>query len=293
MKVLYTSAIRHLSITCILVLLACLPITNANAQYYDDYYYVEDGYCAYESNVQDAFAAQNPTPTTPSSIHGRQNLWGDDGYGDDENLHPSDPLPLGDGWVLLIFAAAAATIIFIQQRKHKQQMKQISTHNTHKILLLLGFLFLAGQSFAWKPIMIGHRGCRMGVENTEEAFLNAIKVYGFQALECDVKMTKDLVPVCWHDDNLSKGSHNYVFANTNLATLQAEKLTQTRNGTTYTGYICTLDRYMEICRDYNVIPVIELKYTTGITSSDMSNFSKIYAVIQKYGMEDKIGRAHV
>ena len=292
MKVLYTSAIRHLSITCILVLLACLP-TNVKAQfYYDDYYYADEyyydgAYYSYESNVQDAFAAQNPTASSPSQIRGRQNIWGDDGYGDDENLNPSDPLPLGDGWILLVFAAITAGIIFIQQRKHKQQMKQLSTHNAHKILLLLGFFFLAGQSFAWKPIMIGHRGCRMGVENTEEAFLNAIKIYGFQALECDVKMTKDLVPVCWHDDNLSKGSHNYAIASTNLATLQAEKLTQTRNGTTYTGYICTLDRYMEICRDYNVIPVVELKYTTGITSDDMSNFSKIYAVIEKYGMEDR------
>ena len=292
MKVLYTSAIRHLSITCILVLLACLP-TNAKAQfYYDDYYYADEyyydgAYYSYESNVQDAFAAQNPTASSPSQIRGRQNIWGDDGYGDDENLNPSDPLPLGDGWILLVFAAITAGIIFIQQRKHKQQMKQLSTHKANKILLLIGFLFLAGQSFAWKPIMIGHRGCRMGVENTEEAFLNAIKVYGFQALECDVKMTKDLVPVCWHDDNLSKGPNNYAIASTNLATLQAEKLTQTRNGTTYTGYICTLDRYMEICRDYNVIPVIELKYTTGITSSDMSNFSKIYAVIQKYDMQDR------
>ena len=292
MKVLHTSAIRHLSITCILVLLACLP-TNAKAQfYYDDYYYAEEyyddgAYYSYESNVQDAFAAQNPTASSPSQIKGRQNIWGDDGYGDDENLNPSDPLPLGDGWILLVFAAITAGIIFIQQRKHKQQMKQLSTHNAHKLLLLLGFFFLAGQSFAWKPIMIGHRGCRMGVENTEEAFLNAIKVYGFQALECDVKMTKDLVPVCWHDDNLGKGPNNYTIASTNLATLQAEELTQTRNGTTYRGYICTLDRYMEICRDYNVIPVVELKYTTGITSTDMSNFSKIYEVIQKYGMEDR------
>ena len=288
MKVLYTSAIRHLSIACILVLLACLP-TSVKAQFYyeDDYYVVEDGYCAYESNVQDAFAAQNPTASSPDQIKGRQNLWDDDGYEDDENLHPADPLPIGDSTILFVMAAIAAGIIFIQQRKRKQQMKQISTHKAHKILLLLGFLFLAGQSFAWKPIMIGHRGCRMGVENTEEAFLNAIKVYGFQALECDVKMTKDLVPVCWHDDNLSKGPNNYAIASTNLATLQAEKLTQTRNGTTYTGYICTLDRYMEICRDYNVIPVIELKYTTGITSSDMSNFSKIYEVIKKYNMQDR------
>ena len=291
-KLLHSSAITRLGIICFILLIACIP-TLLSAQFYyaDDYYadeyYDDSGYCAYESNVQDAFAAQNPAPAAPSNIRGRQNLWGEDGYGEDENTNPSDPLPLGDGWILLVFAAIAASFIFIQQRKHKQTMKQLSTHKAHKILLLIGFLFLAGQSFAWKPIMIGHRGCRMGVENTEDAFLNAIKVYGFQALECDVKMTKDLVPVCWHDDNLSKGSHNYVIANTNLATLQAEKLTQTRNGTTYTGYICTLDRYMEICRDYNVIPVVELKYTTGITSSDMSNFSKIYAVIQKYGMEDR------
>ena len=287
MKVLYTSAIRHLSIACILVLLACLP-TSAKAQFYyeDDYYVVEDGYCAYESNVQDAFAAQNPTASSPSQIKGRQNLWDDDGYGDDENLNPADPLPLGDGWVLLLFAAAAAGIIFIKQRK--QPMKQLSTHKTHKILLLLGFLFLAGQSFAWKPIMIGHRGCRQGVENTEDAFLNAIKVYGFQALECDVKMTKDLVPVCWHDDNLKSGGHeSVVIAEKTLAQLQALTLTQTRKSVTYTGKICTLDRYMEICRDYNVIPVIELKYTTGITSSDMSNFSKIYEVIKKYNMQDR------
>ena len=275
-------------VALVAIILACLPTTVAKAQfYYADEYYYDEGYCAYESNVQDAFAAQNPTASSPSQIKGRQNIWGDDGYGDDENLNPSDPLPLGDGWILLVFAAITAGIIFIQQRKHKQQMKQLSTHNAHKLLLLLGFLFLAGQSFAWKPIMIGHRGCRMGVENTEDAFLNAIKVYGFQALECDVKMTKDLVPVCWHDDNLSKGPNNYAIASTNLATLQAEKLTQTRNGTTYTGYICTLDRYMEICRDYNVIPVVELKYTTGITSSDMSNFSKIYEVIQKYNMQDR------
>ena len=292
-KLLHSSAITRLGITCFILLIACIP-TLLSAQFYyaDDYYadeyYDDSGYCAYESNVQDAFAAQNPAPNAPSNIRGRQNLWGEDGYGEDENTNPSDPLPLGDGWILLVFAAIAASFIFIQQRKHKQTMKPLSTHKAHKILLLLGFLFLAGQSFAWKPIMIGHRGCRMGVENTEDAFLNAIKVYGFQALECDVKMTKDLVPVCWHDDNLKNGGHeSVVIAEKTLAQLQALTLTQTRSSVKYTGKICTLDRYMEICRDYNVIPVVELKYTTGITSSDMSNFSKIYAVIQKYGMEDK------
>ena len=41
-KILYSSTLRHLSLACILVLLACLP-TNVKAQfYYDDYYYADE-----------------------------------------------------------------------------------------------------------------------------------------------------------------------------------------------------------------------------------------------------------
>ena len=120
-KLLHSSAITRLGITCFILLIACIP-TLVSAQFYyaDDYYadeyYDDSGYCAYESNVQDAFAAQNPAPNAPSNIRGRQNLWGEDGYGEDENTNPSDPLPLGDGWILLVFAAIAASFIFIQQR---------------------------------------------------------------------------------------------------------------------------------------------------------------------------------
>ena len=39
-------------------------------------------------------------------------------------------------------------------------------------LLMLLMLAFASEALAWKPIMIGHRGCRMGVENTEAAFIN-------------------------------------------------------------------------------------------------------------------------
>ena len=154
-------------------------------------------------------------------------------------------------------------------------------------LLMLLMLAFATQALAWKPIMIGHRGCRQGVENTEEAFINGATKYGFQALECDVKVTSDKKYVCWHDDVITKCSPNCTIYNNTLATIQSKTLTQTRSGTTYTGKICTVDRYLEICKTYNVIPVVELKYAVGINGNDMSNFPGLYALIEKHGLVDK------
>ena len=152
------------------------------------------------------------------------------------------------------------------------------------MLLMLAF---ASEALAWKPIMIGHRGCQQGVENTEEAFINGVKNYGFQALECDVKVTSDKKYVCWHDDVITKCSPNCTIYTNTLATIQSKTLTQTRNGTTYTGKICTVDRYLEICKEYNVIPVIELKWASGINNNDMSNFAGLYSLIEKHGLVDK------
>ena len=154
-------------------------------------------------------------------------------------------------------------------------------------LLMLLMLAFATEALAWKPIMIGHRGCRQGVENTEQAFINAVKNYGFQALECDVKVTSDKKYVCWHDDIITKCSPNCTIYTNTLATIQSKTLTQTRSGTTYTGKICTVDRYLEICKEYNVIPVIELKWASGINNNDMSNFAGLYSLIEKHGLVDK------
>ena len=114
---------RHISrillcTTCLIALLGISASVSAQSYYevYSDQYV---GYVAYESNVQDAFAASAPSTSAPKSIKGRQNMWGGDGYGEDENLHPGDPLPLGDHGVLFIFAAITAMIVFIQQRKRK------------------------------------------------------------------------------------------------------------------------------------------------------------------------------
>ena len=54
-------------------------------------------------------------------------------------------------------------------------------------------------------IYVAHRGCKIngGVENTEQAFVGGINA-GAKALECDVRVTGDLVYIISHDPTLER-----------------------------------------------------------------------------------------
>ena len=97
-------------------------------------------------------------------------------------------------------------------------------------------------------IFIGHAGSYLGIMNSEEAFINGVKIKKYQALECDLKQTKDGVFVVCHDDTFN----NIAIANTNWEDLKDIEYTTTRGGISYTTKICTLERYLEICKEYNV-----------------------------------------
>ena len=156
-----------------------------------------------------------------------------------------------------------------------------------KLLLATLALACALSAGAWKPIFIGHRGSYMGVMNTVEAYNNGVNHYGYQGLECDVRVTADGYYVISHDETTNAVGGNLTVANATLAELQAETYTQTRGGVTYTGHICTVAEYLDICAENNVIPVIELKWTTGINNNDMSNFPGLAALIEEKGLTDK------
>lgn len=149
-------------------------------------------------------------------------------------------------------------------------------------LCLIGAI---SQSCTKQPIFIGHRGSLLGVENTEEAFINGAAHYGYQGLECDVKTTKDGHCVCWHDDDIKRaGIEDVLIPETTLDSLLMLTLTQTRKDVTYTAKICTVDRYLEICKEYGVFPVVELKWAKGINNNDMSLFPSLYELIEKHGL---------
>ena len=156
-----------------------------------------------------------------------------------------------------------------------------------KIITLLCILCTFAQAYAWKPLFAGHRGSYRGVENTEEAMMNGINYYGYTGLEIDVKTTSDGEYVCWHDDDLSRVGHNVQIPYTKFADLKDLTLTQTRGGVTYTAKILTVDRYLEICKENNVFPIIELKWAVGINSNDMSRFPGLYKLIEKHGLVEE------
>ncbi len=143
---------------------------------------------------------------------------------------------------------------------------------------------------------IGHAGSYYGIMNTEEAFLYAVDVLHYQAIECDLKQTKDGVFVLAHDDTFG----GKTIADTTWEQLKDVTETTTRNqgypsqngsisgSGKYTSKICTLERYLDICKQYGVTAVIELKYSKGINNNDQSRMQALMNIIEKKGMLNQV-----
>lgn len=156
---------------------------------------------------------------------------------------------------------------------------------TNFILFFLLCIILQSCS---RPILVGHRGSLLGVENTAPAFINGAAHYGYQGLECDVKVTVDSQLVCWHDDDLKRAGIDSVMITTStLEQLQTLTLTQTRKDITYTAHICTVDEYLSICKEYDVFPVVELKWGIALNNNDMTLFPSLYALLEKHGLVEQ------
>ena len=141
---------------------------------------------------------------------------------------------------------------------------------------------------------IGHAGSYYGLMNSEEAILYAIQVLKYQAVEVDLKQTSDGVFILCHDDTFA----GYTLSSTSWSVLKDVTRTASRSGgypsqngsvtkDSYTTGLCTLERYLEICKQYGVKAVIELKSSKGITNSDQSRMQALMNVIEKCGMRDK------
>jgi len=147
---------------------------------------------------------------------------------------------------------------------------------------------IVNTSWPYHTKFIGHSGSYYGVPNTEEAFLYAASVLHYQALECDLHMTKDGVFVTNHDSYLTTKNEQgedikVTITQTNYADLVKYELTSGK----YTGHVCTLERYLEICKTYGCEAIIELKTTTGISDSSQANMPTLCDFIKAHGMWDK------
>lgn len=118
--------------------------------------------------------------------------------------------------------------------------------------------------------LIAHRGFRaLEPENTIPAFQKAGEL-GMSGAECDVYMTKDGVWVVQHDPN----TFRMMNTTKNIEDCTYEELLKYRtdNGINADSYddlkICTLDEYLDICDEYNMYPVIEIKGKNNVEHYD-------------------------
>lgn len=126
---------------------------------------------------------------------------------------------------------------------------------------------------------IAHRGYSgRYLMNTEEAFIKAVE-HGSGGIETDVRATKDGVLVLSHDDDLLY--ENGTRLNVENSTYEELKSKPLRNPLSDTKlYVCTFERYLEICRDGNVICFIEFKgeFTDEMTKKAFDMARDIYSL---------------
>ncbi len=128
-----------------------------------------------------------------------------------------------------------------------------------RIPLLLTLLAASLTSAAADPVLIGRRGCAGGVENSVEAYREAVK-RGYTMIEGHVRVTADSVFVTSHDGKTARLGGALKVEESPYAALKAERYTQTReDSVTYTGSICTVADFLCICRDGGATAVLHLK----------------------------------
>ena len=145
---------------------------------------------------------------------------------------------------------------------------------------------------------IGHAGSLFGAMNSEEAILYAATVLKYPAIEIDLKQTKDGVFVLSHDPEFAGYKlEDYTWEelkNIEVTVKRSQGLSNLGVNNTFTSKLCTLERYLEICKTYNIIAVIELKTSAGISNwteqntPDKSRMPALIKQIEEAGMINQI-----
>lgn len=133
---------------------------------------------------------------------------------------------------------------------------------------------------------VAHRGYSLEApENTIPAYVLACKK-GFKYAECDVRVTKDGIPVLLHDETIDRTSNG----SGAVVDLTYAELLQYDFGSwksaEYAGTkIPTFEEFIRCCRALGLHPYIELENHISITKEDVLNC--VY-IVKKYGMLENV-----
>ncbi len=168
----------------------------------------------------------------------------------------------------------------------KMKMKHFGFYQKHKritqgilviLVICLMSLYLQQDALVHKPWVIGHRGSGYYVENSFEAVQDA-NMNGADFAEIDIQLSKDNVPMVFHDASLSRLSD----VNKAISDLTAQELeTISIYEKNHESHIISLEHLIEKMREekMKVGLLIELK-PSGDNSQQMVH--KIIEIIEKY-----------
>lgn len=130
--------------------------------------------------------------------------------------------------------------------------------------------------------LVAHRGYRaVAPENTTAAFEEAGKA-GFWGAECDIYRTADGVWIVSHDTHTYRMMDQSAWVEKKTYDELMEMTVD--NGSNIEDYpdlkFCSLEEYLRICRDDNMVAVIELK-----GKKNTEHYDEIIGLVEQYGVE--------
>lgn len=133
---------------------------------------------------------------------------------------------------------------------------------------------------------IGHRGLRgMAPENTIPAFELAGQC-GLWGTECDIQVTADGEWVLMHDDTVDRMTNG--IGNVSCFTLKEIQTLKIDSGSNINKYsnvrIPTLKEYLKICKNFTLIPVIEIK----AAEYSQNNYDSLIKTLQETGFLETV-----
>ena len=193
----------------------------------------------------------------------------------------------------------AARLDAVAEEREIQELLNNKNKNVNIMTLLKSIFTIAlivmGSLASQAQLIVGHRGSQWGVENTRAAFINGANA-GAWGLECDIRVTGDGTFIVSHDDSYKRlGGPETKIADMSTASLLSLPLTHKRHGITYAGTPCTLGEFLDICIEYNVVPVVEVKVSTSIHSNTKAENEPVFDgipalinLIDQKGLSDRV-----
>ncbi|MDE5984029.1 MAG: hypothetical protein K2H13_02095 [Eubacterium sp.] len=183
------------------------------------------------------------------------------------------------------------------EKKKWSKKKKVTVIVLSVLLVLIVLVVIAGTSVLnWycktadyellkteqQVTLIAHRGYRaVAPENTAPAFEEAGKA-GFWGAECDIYRTADGVWIVSHDTHTYRMMDKSAFVEKETyEDLMKMKVDNGSNAENYPDLsFCSLEDYIKICKDYNMVAVIELK-----GKNNTEHYDEIIDLVNQYGVE--------